>query len=306
MAVSARAGFAPSRFGESAVRLEESTLGRVKSVCDFVNAEVARLRNQTIAIALFALVGAIVFPLVTGIGDPRIPLLLAAGIIGIAILRARNELASSCRNIAAKRMVAAMSRSLSYRPKSTMTQKQFLAMDLFSGHVFGWKTGYEMAGNARGIRFGLHRVTATGRNSSEVVFDGVIIKVDFSQAFPGHTIVVPDKLEGGSHGSRVKRDLVLLKHPAFEQRFSVYSSDYFEARRLVTPKLMGAAIEAVEKVGGDIRMAFVQRSLFVAARGEALDVNATLFSGPLTPQAAVGKATHLVVFAERLALALAE
>lgn len=306
MAVSARAGFSPSRFGESAVRLEESTLGRVKSVCDFVNAEVVRLRNQTIAVGTLALIGAIVFPLVTGIGDPRIPLLLAAGIIVLAFLRARNDLASSCRNIAAKRMVAALSKGLNYRPKSTLTQKQFLAMDLFSGHVFGWKAGYELAGSARGMRFGLHRVTAYGRSRSEVVFDGVIIKLEFSQSFPGHTIVIPDKLEGAGHGSRIKRDLVLLKHPAFEQRFSVYSSDYFEARRLVNPRVMVSVIDAADKVGGDVRMAFIQRSLFVAVRGEALNVDATLFSAPLTPQSAVGKATHLVTLAERLAVSLAE
>jgi Protein of unknown function (DUF3137) len=103
----------------------------------------------------------------------------------------------------------------------------------------------------------------------------------------------------------VKKDLVMLKNPAFERKFSVYATDYYEARRLVTPTVMECVMEAAATFRTDLRLAFVQKSLFVAVAGDALRAEAALFGAPLTPQAAVGRLLVLVAFAERLANSVA-
>ena len=56
--------------------------------------------------------------------------------------------------------------------------------------------------------------------------------------------------------------------------------------------------------GPEVRLAFVQRSLFVAVPGEALKVDTGLFAAELTPKEAVGRLLHILGFAERLARAV--
>ncbi len=289
--------------------LETSMLAKVQPVCNFVNAEAARLRHQTIAIGTFAL-GGLLLCLFMGIGDPRIPLVVSAGVFAVCFLRARAEFASSYTNIAAKRIVSALGRGLAYRSASSLTRQQFVAMDLFSGVGERWNSRDEIGGRMRGVKYSLHQVHAAGLDRKSVAFGGVVIKIDFDDPFPGHIVVIPDhdgQLPGsnGTAGSRVKKDLVMLKNPAFERKFSVYATDYYEARRLVTPSVMECVMEAAATFRTDLRLAFVQKSLFVAVAGDALRAEAALFGSPLTPHAAVGRLLVLVAFAERLANSVA-
>src|SRR5215204_5321802 len=139
MALSARSAGKPRRLNVSPTS-EDGPLGRVLPVCNFVNAEVARLRNTSIAIAAACALGAILLPLLTGIGDPLIPLVLAAGVFTFWFVRARSQLKSSCTNIAAKRLIAALSKDLTYKRASALTQQQFAATDLFSGRIVQWNS----------------------------------------------------------------------------------------------------------------------------------------------------------------------
>jgi hypothetical protein len=309
MASAARAVVSGSRSGET-LALDAAVISRVKPVCDFVNTEAFRLRNHVIAIGAMAAVGAVVLPLLTGIGDPRIPLVLAAGAVGFTFAKARSEFTRNCARVAIKRIIAALSRQLTYKPSSTLTQQQFVAMDLFPGRVERFRTRDEISGREIGAatRYSLHRVVAGGANRRESIFDGVVAKIDFPEAFPGHTVVIPDITdENGAigPGTRVKKDLVFLKNPVFEERFSVYASDYYDARRLLTPKLMDVIMESAVMLDAEVRLAFVQRSLFVAVPGEALKVDTGLFAAELTPKEAVGRLLHILGFAERLARAVA-
>lgn len=288
--------------------LDASVISRVRPVCDFVNAEASRLRNQVIAIGVMSAVGAVVLPLVTGIGDPRIPLVLAAGAVVYSFVKARAEFTRKCAKLAVKRIVAALSRELTYKPSSALAQQQFVAMDLFPGRVERFKSRDEITSRAGGPKYAVHHVHASGTEKRATIFDGVIVKIDFADPFPGHTIVIPDaSTEEGSSGpgTRVKKDLVFLKNPAFEERFSVYASDYYDARRLLTPKLMEVIMDAATMINAEVRLAFVQRSLFVAVPGEALKVDTGLFAAELTPKEAVGRLLHILGFAERLARAVA-
>ena len=280
--------------------LEPPTLGRVQPVCAFVNAEVAQLRNMSIGIGALCAIGAVLFPLITRIGDVRIPLVLAAGVFSVWFVRARRQLASHCTNLAAKRFIAALSRGLSYKASSSLTQQQFQASDMFRESVHRWSSRDEIAGRAGGIRYSLHRVRALGKDRNAVVFDGVVIRLEFTSNFPGHTVIVPDG-DPQPAGTRVKKDLAMLRNPAFEEHFSVFATDYYEARRLLSPVVMQAIQSTADAFDGALRMAFVARSAFIAVRSEGLQVEAPLFGAPLTPDSAVGSVIRMVNFAEALA-----
>jgi hypothetical protein len=308
MASAARAIVSGSRSGET-LALDASVITRVKPVCDFVNAEASRLRNHVIAIGVMSAVGAVVLPLVTGIGDFRIPLVLVSGVVGFTFVKARAEFTRNCAKVAIKRIIAALGKQLTYKPSSGLTQQQFVAVDLFPGRVARFKTRDEISGRVGegGAKYSVHHVHAAPDRGA-AVFDGVIVKIDFIEPFPGHTVVIPDasSAEGAiGAGTRVKKDLVFLKNPVFEERFSVYASDYYDARRLVTPKLMDVIMQAATTINAEVRLAFVQRSLFVAVPGDALKVDTGLFAAELTPKEAVGRLLHILGFAERLARAVA-
>jgi hypothetical protein len=283
--------------------LDASALGKVQAACRFVNAEIARLRNQTIAIWAICAVGVVLLWVFTGAGDPRVLLLLAAGIVSIAFLRARTELQSSG-NVAAKRIVAGLG-SLAYNRRSSMTRKDFMSMDLFTDHCEKWKSRDEIACRMRGVKYSLHYVQAAGNNGKPAFFDGVIIKLEFNDNFPSHTVILPaQEARGTSNGtvqSRRKKDFVMVKNPAFEQVFDVYSTDYYEAKKFVTPAFMRVVLEARARLNTELRLCFLGRSLFVAVRGYSYRFDTTLFGAPLTPETAVGKLVHHVAAAQQLA-----
>lgn len=293
-----------SREQEAGLSLDAPAVARVQAVCNFINGEAARQRNILIGISIAAVVGAVLLPLVTGLHDPRILLVLVVGVVGFVFARARQDLASAYEKVAINRLVTAVSRELTYRARSTLTRDQFVVSDLFNG-VEKWNSRDEIAGRTRGAKFSLHRVRAAGADRTAPVFDGVIVKIEGSGSFPGHTLVIA---EGAKlpHGSRVRRDLVLLKNPAFEERFNVFSTDYHEARRILTPRLMAIIMDASNGIE-DLRLAFTQKSLFIAIPGgDALRVNASLFGARLTPEAVVGRLVTLVALAERAAKAIEE
>jgi len=282
--------------------LEASVYNRVQAVCNFVNAEIARLRHQTIAIGIACIIGAAVLWYVTGSG--HVALVVAAGAFALCVVRARAELTSSFSNIAAKRIVNAIAQQLAYRSQSSLSREQFNSLDLFAGKCAKFSSHDEITGRVRGVRYSVHQVQAR-RGDRSMMFDGAIIRIEYPANFPGHTVVVPDhdgQLLGAMNGgSRRKKDLVMVKNPSFERLFSVYSTDYYEARRLLTPELMKLVIEGKAALGADMRLCFVHRSLFVAVAEPAAPYHATLFAQPLTPPVALGKLVHLIAFAERIA-----
>jgi hypothetical protein len=287
--------------------VEASVFAKVQAACNFVNAEVARLRNQTIAIWVACAVGALLLWIATELLDPRIVFVLAMGGVLLAFVRARTELESSYTQIAAKRIVAGLGSQLRYNPASTLTRQQFVGMDLFSERCERWSSRDEIAGKVRGAKYSLHQVRASAKDRRVPFFDGVIVRIDFEESFPGHTVILPDRdgrtlgAATGTAAARRKKDLVMLKNPAFERMFAVYSSDYYEARQLVTPKFMEIILDAQTRLGTELRLCFVNRSLFIVAAGHGVRFGAALFAAPLTPQAAVGKLVHLVALAERIA-----
>jgi hypothetical protein len=287
--------------------LEGSALVKVQAACSFVNTEIDRIRNQTIGIAVACAIGALVLSSFRFLGDGRVALVIGAGIAVFHFVRARTEVASSFRIIAGKRIVAGLGRGLTYNPTSSLTQRHFAALELFPVLCTRVDSSDEIAGRVPGAKYSLHRVRASAGERGAPVFDGVVVKLDFDETFPAHTIIVPDRsgqLVIGSTTPRTsgggrKKDLVMMKSPAFERSFSVYSTDYYEARKLITPFFMQIVMDAHARLRSEMRLCFLQRSLYVTIAGDALQFTPTLFGDRLTPQRALGVA-HLVAFAQRL------
>ncbi len=285
--------------------LEPSARAKVQAACNFLNAESARLRHQTITAAIVFAIAALVLVIATAF-DTNIIFVVAAGAIALAFVRAHAEMQSSNR-IAAKRIVGMSPGQLKYNPKSSLTRQQFAAMDLFTDECEGWKSRDEIAGRAIGARYSLHQARATGRAGRTTIFEGIIVKIDFDGGVPAHTVILPASegrvlsISNGASASRRKKDFVMLKNPAFERMFDVYSTDYFEAKQLVTPRFMRVVLEAQELLESQLRLCFTNRSLYIAVPGQALRLESALFAEPLTPQKAVGKLPYLLWCVEAIA-----
>lgn len=301
MSVSARSA------GSTVTRsLEASARAKIQGACNFVNGEIDRVRNQTIGISFAATAAVLFLWSLTGLGDGRVPLVLAAGVTAFCFARARSEVASSVRTVAAKRIVAGLGLGLAYKPASALTMRQFTDTDLFSGPWTRWTSKDEISAIAGGAKYSLHRVRAGNGDRKGPIFEGVVIKIDFAEAFPAHTIIIPD--DDGQHHitssvgrSGRRKDLVMMKNPAFERLFSVYSTDYYEARKVVTPFLMQLIVEARARLDAELRLCFLNRSLYLTVAGNSPKFTQKLFAVPLTPEAAVGTLAHLVPLARRLA-----
>ena len=280
--------------------LDGSTLVKVQSACSFVNTEVDRLRNQTIGIAVACAIGALVLSSFTVLGDSRVPLVIAAGIAVFCFVRARTEVASSFRVIAGKRIVAGLGQGLTYNPISSLTQRHFVAMELFPVQCSRLDSSDEIGGKMPGVKYALHRVRASGGERGGAFFDGIVLKLDFEESFPAHTVVVPDQSGKATAPPGRKKDLVMMKNPVFEQSFDVFSTDYYEARKVVTPFFMQILMDTQARLKTELRLCFLQRSLYVTVAGNGLHFTPSLFGDRLTPQTAMGTA-QLVALARRLA-----
>ena len=279
-------------------KLEPATRGRVKLVCDFVNAEVARTRTLLIVVGIACLVGLVLFPIVTGLFDPRVPVVIVGGVFVFWAVRLRRELASSYYKVATKRLVAAIDKQLSYKPVSSLSRKDFGALDLFPPVGKRWSSRHEIGGRVRNAKFSLHAVSASGAERAAAVFQGVIVRLDFSAPFKSRTVVFPEGVTAPA-AANGKRDLVLLKNPRFERMFSTYSNDYGDARQLLSAGLMELLVTG--PFAAKVSLAFVRQSLFVAVSGATLLPDVSFFSAPLTPETATGDVVGLITFADALA-----
>ncbi len=318
--------------------LDAPTRAKVQAGCNFVNAEVARLRQRVTLIGIATIGGAFLIWMFMGFGDPRVPLFVALLIITFFANRARKELAGSYKGIVVRRLVAALGKGLSYSPMSSLTRQQFEGMDLFKESANTWKSEDEVSGRKNQVTYSLHEVLARRRernnrsrtslgsawwllsmgidwyrggkadttDRSQIIFRGLVVKLDFNKNFSGHTVVVPEnegKLFGGLFGdatTRKQKEIVRLENPDFEHQFTVYSTNDQEARYLMTPKLMELVMEAQALLGGPLRLCFSSNSLFVAVPQDRDRFEVALFGSAVTPESALGDLVEVVNLAERL------
>lgn len=294
----------------STFRLDPGARARVQIACDVVNKEIGeQWRNIAIATTAIAIVA---IPL--GLAHPdqwRMvgygALILVAAVVG----NARREVAKSYKGLVVHRVVKALGSGLTYRAESSLTEKAFLAMELFADTPTSFTSEDEIGGKKNNVSYSVHEVRATRREQKRtvVVFGGLMIRLDFNKNFRGRTSVVPDG-ESVATGSflgkllsvagRQSKAAVRLENPDFERVFDVYSTDDQEARYLLTPKLMELVLAANAAQSRDtLRLAFVDNSLYVAIPMKCNYFEASL-SQTVTPESAVGDLAEVIAFAERL------
>jgi len=282
--------------------MDAATQGRVQLVCDFVNAQVVRARGRIIVVGLACAIVVVLLPLLLPVYDLRILVALGGGAFALFSVRARGELAASYADLAMKRLVAALGRQLTYRPESSLTREQFQSMQLFETPS-RWEATYEVRGAVNGTPFSLHPVSAPGDARGSTVFDGVIIRIDFTRPFATHTVVVPDSVQATAATAWGCKEIVMLLQPAFERLYTAWSTEYMRARAIFTPRLIQCLMTAAGSFH-ELRLAFVNRFVFVAVPGATMLPVVSLFGERLTPWRAAGQLTRLVTLAESVAAAL--
>lgn len=317
--------------------LDAPTRAKVQAGCNFVNVEIARVRQRLWLIGIACAGGGGILWMFVG-GDPRFPVAVALLVFTYFANRARKELASSYKGIVIRRIVSALGRGLSYKPTSSLTRAQFDAMDLFKETGSTWKSEDEVSGSKNDVTYSLHEVLsrraersrrrrlmgspslsiislgarmALGRrmnpeDDTTIIFRGLVVKLDFNKNFAGHTVVVPEsesRILGGLLGeasTRRRKEIVRLENPDFESQFTVYSTNDQEARYLITPKLMELVMEAQAMLGGQLRLCFAHNSLYVAVPQTKDRFEVSLFGSTVTPEGALGDLVDVVNLAERL------
>ena len=299
-------------------QLDKSTLMKLQAGCNYINAEIDKMRRRVLSAALIA--GALgialyMFMWKSGEKDPRLPL---GGAVMLTVIYAANErrkLSKVYKRIVVSRVVAALGEGMTYTPESKFTKQDFLDMDLFEKRTEQWSSEDEICGCKNTVTYSILEAKATrtegsGKNRRTVtIFKGLIIRLDFNKNFQGHTVVVPDsesKILGGLFGeaeSRRRKEIARLENVDFEKLYSVYCTDQQEARYILTPKFMELILQA-KGTFGDIRLSFHDNSVFVCVPQNVDRFEFGFFGGKVSPEGIVGDLAEVVLLAERMVDAL--
>lgn len=292
-------------------QLDAATRARIESACAFVNNRIREQRGKVIQVSAIALTIAVGVWALTGI-DPRIPGFAALAVIALVTAHAQRDIRKWYKLMVIKRVVEALGDGLAYTHESSLDQSQFREMDLYSSRIDSWKSEDQVSGRRREVTFELHEVRAIrrekqGKHTREiVVFQGLVVVLEFNKNFHGHTVIVPDKdgrILGGLFGeseTRRNKQIVRLENADFENSYSVYTTDGQEAHYLLTPKLMELVLQARTQMGGDVRLAFFRNSLFVTVPSAQDRFEVSLFASQVTAMSAITDLAAVVALAEQL------
>ena len=290
--------------------LDPRARARVQVACDIVNKEIGeQWRNIALASIAIAIVA---IPIGFAHPEQWRNVIYGAVFLALAVAAdARRRVAKTYKTLVVHRVVKALGEGLTYRAESSLTEKAFLAMELFADTPSSFTSEDEIGGRKNNVSYSVHEVRATRREQKRTItiFGGLMIRLDFNKNFRGRTSVVPDG-EAVSTGSLLGRLLsaaggqskaaVRIENPDFENIFDVYSTDDQEARYLLTPKLMELVLAAnAANSDGQLRLSFLDNSLYVAVPSRGNHLEASL-SETVTPDSAIGDLAQVLAFAERL------
>ena len=296
---------------EQFAQLDAGTRARVESACAFVNHKVEEARRRVKTTAVIAGIGALIWWL-TATVDWRWPLIAAVVITSAVHQHQQRGVRRWYKMLVIRRVVDALGHGLAYTHESSLTKAQLKDMDLFLERFDVFNSEDQVTGKRREIDFELHEVRAAqreqrGKRTVEVVFfKGLVVRLEFNKNFAGHTIVVPDKdgkrLGGlfGESESRGRKQIVRLADADFENTYTVYSTNDQEAHYLLTPKLMELVLRARQRLDAQLRLAFVNNTLFVTVPSHHDRFEVSLFGREVTPYTAIGELADVVKLAEEL------
>lgn len=296
-------------------QLDAETRAKLQAGCNYINAEVTKVRGRILIVASIMLVlGLIVYGIMwrNGSRDPRLPFGIALAIVFAFGVGQYRKLAKTYKTIVVRRVVGALGQGLSYSADSRFTKQDFLSMDLFNLRCEQWRAEDEICGRKNAVGYAILEAKATrtegsGKNRRTVtIFKGVIVRLDFNKYFQGHTVVIPNsegKILGGLFGessSRGRKEICRMENVEFENAFSVYATDQQEARYILTPKLMDLIMRARARINEGVRLSFQANSVFMTLPGQADRFELSLFGRPVTPDGIVGELAGVVRLAEDL------
>ena len=297
-------------------QLDLDTRNRLLDGCNFINHEVSRLRKRVIWVFTLSVAIAIAWMIMvrrpSPFADLRWPIGFVFVVVGTVAALAQQQLSKNYKDIVVRRIVAAIGEGLTYNPESSLTKDEFLSMDLFNLRCEDWHSEDEVSGEKNTVAYSVHEAKATRTEGSGksrrtvMIFKGLIVQLEFNKNFAGHTVVVPqreaDILLGlfGESGSRRRKEIVHLENADFENLYSVYSTNDQEARYLLTPKMMELILHARSVLDSDIRLAFIDNSLFLTIPTSADRFEVSLFNERVTPETAAGDLVEVVGIAEKL------
>lgn len=296
-------------------QLDKGTLAKLKAGCNYINAEVAKVRGRILIVASVVLLLAfVVYGLMwnQGARDPRLPFGVAIAIVIAFAVWQHRKLSKTYKTIVVRRVVGALGQDLAYSADSRFTKQDFLAMDLFNRRAEQWRAEDEICGRKNVVSYSILEAKATrtegsGKNRRTVtIFKGVIVRLDFNKHFQGHTVVIPHsegQILGGLFGessSRGRKEICRMDNVEFENAFSVYATDQQEARYILTPKLMDLIMGARVRINDGVRMSFHDNSVFMTLPGQGDRFELSLFGRPVTPEGIVGELAAVVRLAEDL------
>ena len=293
----------------SVLQLDPQARARVQAACDVVNKEAEEQRRKVLIVVVIVAILAIP-PFIHFVEYRRAIGLVAALLVGLVVGDARREVTRTYKSLVVSRIVKSLGMGLTYTPESSLTAKAFEAMDLFKDTPSAFRSEAEIGGKKENVSYSIHDVRATKQEGkhTKVIFNGLMIRLDFNKNFLGHTIVIPDgerRVTGLlsqdllDFSFQKKKALVTLENPDFERIFAVYSTNDQEARYLLTPKLMELALQANAMQEDQIRLAFVQNSLYVSIPLPGNRLEAGL-NDKVTPESALGDLLDVIHFADRL------
>lgn len=290
-------------------QLDAATRARIESACGFVNHRIKQQRGRVLRISAITAVVALLVAVFARM-DVRIPGMAALLIISLVATHAQRDIRKWYKQMVIRRVVEALGDGLSYTQESSLDESQFREMDFYTSRIDVWKSEDQVSGRRNEVSFELHEVRAArrekrGKQTREIiVFQGLVVVLEFNKNFHGHTIVVPDKDSRGFFGeseTRRGKQLISLESVDFESAYSVYTTDSQEAHYLLTPKLMELVLKTRIQLGAhDVRLAFYRNMLFVTVPSNQDRFEVSLFTSNVTAMTAIGDLAAVVALAEQV------
>jgi len=205
------------------------------------------------------------------------------------------------KEVVIRKVVAFISKDLSYFPDSLVDEQTYLETGLFPRTPDRYRGDdlVEGALDKTSLRFSeVHSEYKTETRDSKgnrqtrwvTIFRGLFFVADFNKDFKGRTLVMPDaaekffgKLLGQMFQSwnKGRGELVKLEDPDFEKAFVVYATDQIEARYVLSTSLIRRILDFVSKTRKDIHLSFFKKKVAVAVSYNRALFEAKVFSSLL-------------------------
>ena len=170
----------------------------------------------------------------------------------------------------------------SYNPEGMISKEEYRSSKLFTTKVDRYRGDDLVTGVIEKTDFRISELhteekketrDSKGRKSTRwrTIFKGLFGHADFNKEIVGETLVLPDTAERmfGSFGTKLQKmsgrgKLIKMENVEFEKLYVVYGSDQVESRYVLTPTMMEAMINIVDKYNKIVNFSFIGSRVYFA------------------------------------------